>query len=69
MIECANRLIDYLHFSGWNHIEIVDLCARDEKGQRITDDRGTITTASAAGRLMGHLDPLWIVRATKDMQT
>ncbi|KAF1359855.1 hypothetical protein EJ07DRAFT_118145 [Lizonia empirigonia] len=56
---------DYLHFSGWNDVEIVDLCARDEKGERITDDHGTITSASAAGRLMGHLDPLWIVRATK----
>lgn len=57
--------VDYLHFSGWKNVEIVDLCARDEKGQRITDDHGTITSASAAGRLMGHLDPLWVVRATK----
>ncbi|KAJ8119086.1 hypothetical protein OPT61_g46 [Boeremia exigua] len=58
---------DYLHFSGWNNVEIVDLCARDEKGQRITDDHGRITSASAAGRLMGHLDPLWVVRARKDV--
>jgi hypothetical protein len=57
---------DYLHFSGWKDVEIVDLCARDERGQRITDDHGTITSPSAAGRLMGHLDPLWVVRARKD---
>ncbi|KAF3009746.1 hypothetical protein E8E13_009372 [Curvularia kusanoi] len=56
---------DYLHFSGWSNVEIVDLCARDEHGKRITDDHGTITSPSAAGRLMGHLDPLWVVRATK----
>ncbi|KAF2628328.1 hypothetical protein BU25DRAFT_339462 [Macroventuria anomochaeta] len=56
---------DYLHFSGWINVEIVDLCARDEKGQRITDDHGTVTSPSPAGQLMGHLDPLWIVRATK----
>jgi len=56
---------DYLHFSGWSNVEIVDVCARDDKGRRITDNHGTITSASAAGRLMGHLDPLWIVRATK----
>lgn len=69
-LRCVKRnlliiSIDYLHFSGWNRVEIVDLCARDEKGERVTDDHGTITSHSAAGRLMGHLDPLWIVRATK----
>ncbi|KAJ4354957.1 hypothetical protein N0V95_003366 [Ascochyta clinopodiicola] len=57
--------INYLHFSGWKDVEIVDLCARDEEGRRVTDDHGTIVAASKAGRLMGHLDPLWIVRATK----
>ncbi|KAF1927681.1 uncharacterized protein M421DRAFT_64406 [Didymella exigua CBS 183.55] len=56
---------DYLHFAGWRDVEIVDLCARDEQGRRITDDHGTITSPSAAGRLMGHLDPLWVVRARK----
>lgn len=56
---------DYLHFSGWDKVEIVDLCARDEREERITGDHGTITSPTAAGRLIGHLDPLWIVRATK----
>lgn len=59
--------IDYLHFAGWKKVEIVDLCARNEKGERITDDHGTITSASAAGRVMDHLDPLWVVRATKSI--
>ncbi|KAH6625528.1 hypothetical protein C7974DRAFT_434587 [Boeremia exigua] len=57
---------DYLHFSGWDKVEIVDLCARTEEGVRITDDHGTPTSSSAATGHIGHLDPLWVVRATKD---
>lgn len=54
---------DYLHFSGWKDVEIVDLCARDEEGKRVTDDHGTVIVQSS--RLPSHLDPLWVVRATK----
>ncbi|KAF1849223.1 uncharacterized protein K460DRAFT_279569 [Cucurbitaria berberidis CBS 394.84] len=54
---------DYLHFAGWSDVEIVDLCARGEDGRRITDDHGTVLVDSP--RLPGHLDPLWVVRATK----
>jgi SAM-dependent methyltransferase len=54
---------DYLHFSGWKNVEIVDLCARDENGMRVTDDQGTVLIRSP--HLPDHLDPLWIVRATK----
>ena len=55
--------IDYLHFAGWKNVEIVDLCARDESGMRITDDQGTVLVRSP--HLPNHLDPLWVVRATK----
>ncbi|KAH7092363.1 hypothetical protein FB567DRAFT_434994 [Paraphoma chrysanthemicola] len=54
---------DYLHFSGWKDVEIVDLCARDKSGMRITDDHGTVLSRSSG--LPGHLDPLWVVRGTK----
>ncbi|EMD58824.1 hypothetical protein GGP41_000655 [Bipolaris sorokiniana] len=54
---------DYLHFSGWKDVEIVDLCAREEKGMRVTDDQGTVLIRSP--HLPDHLDPLWVVRATK----
>ncbi|KAJ4376017.1 hypothetical protein N0V83_001297 [Neocucurbitaria cava] len=54
---------DYLQFAGWNNVEIVDLCARDEEGRRVTDDQGTVVLDSP--RLPSHLDPLWVVRATK----
>jgi SAM-dependent methyltransferase len=55
--------LDYLHFSGWKDVEIVDLCARDESGMRVTDDHGT--TLIRSPYLPSHLDPLWVVRATK----
>jgi SAM-dependent methyltransferase len=54
---------DYLHFAGWKDVEIVDLCARDENGMRVTDDQGTVIVPSP--RLPQHLDPLWVVRGTK----
>ncbi|CAA9961264.1 hypothetical protein CFE70_004640 [Pyrenophora teres f. teres 0-1] len=55
---------DYLHFSGWRDVEIVDLCARDDRnGMRVTDDQGTVLVRSSS--LPSHLDPLWVVRATK----
>lgn len=55
--------LDYLHFAGWKDVEIVDLCARDENGKRVTDDQGTVLFPSP--RLPDHLDPLWVVCATK----
>jgi hypothetical protein len=58
-------LADYLHFAGWSNVEIVDLCARDESGNRITDDHGTVLSAAESGSLLSHIDPLWVVRATK----
>jgi hypothetical protein len=54
---------DYLHFAGWKEVEIVDLCARNESGMRVTDDHGTVLIRSPY--LPDHLDPLWVVRATK----
>ncbi|KAF2026465.1 hypothetical protein EK21DRAFT_74161 [Setomelanomma holmii] len=54
---------DYLHFSGWKDVEIVDLCARDESGMRVTDDHGTVLIRSP--HLPDHLDPLWVVRGRK----
>ncbi|KAF1831411.1 hypothetical protein BDW02DRAFT_505298 [Decorospora gaudefroyi] len=61
--ERLEMVADYLFFSGWKEVEIVDLCARDENGERITDDQGTVLVASPS--LPRHLDPLWVVRATK----
>jgi hypothetical protein len=55
--------LDYLHFAGWKDVEIVDLCARDESGMRVTDDHGTVLIRSP--HLPDHLDPLWVVRGTK----
>lgn len=55
---------DYLHFAGWKDVEIVDLCAKDESGMRITDDQGTVLLRSPY--LPDHLDPLWVVRARKE---
>jgi hypothetical protein len=63
VFEMMLTVIDYLHFAGWKDVEIVDLCARDENGKRITDDQGTVLVDSP--RLPSHLDPLWVVRATK----
>jgi hypothetical protein len=56
---------DYLHFAGWSDVEIVDLCARDENGSRVTDDHGTVLSAAKSGSVLSHIDPLWVVRATK----
>lgn len=61
LVVVANS-VDYLHFAGWKNVEIVDLCARDEEGRRVTDDQGTVLVDSP--RLPSHLDPLWVVRAT-----
>lgn len=44
---------DYLWFSGWRGIEIVDLC--DGKG----------TAAGLMGMFGGGVDPLWVVRGVK----
>ncbi|KAF1918277.1 hypothetical protein BDU57DRAFT_514961 [Ampelomyces quisqualis] len=54
---------DYLHFAGWSDVEIVDLCAKDDSGMRVTDDHGTVLIRSP--HLPDHLDPLWVVRGTK----
>ncbi|KAL6166594.1 hypothetical protein ACJQWK_07936 [Exserohilum turcicum] len=54
---------DYLCFSGWKNVEAVDLCAKDERGFRVTDDRGTVLRGSP--HLPDHLDPLWVIRGTK----
>jgi hypothetical protein len=56
---------DYLHFAGWSEVEIVDLCARDESGSRVTDDHGTVLSTAKSGSVLSHIDPLWVVRATK----
>jgi hypothetical protein len=63
VFEMKLTVTDYLQFAGWKDVEIVDLCARDEHGKRITDDQGTVLVDSP--RLPSHLDPLWVVRATK----
>lgn len=55
--------VDYLHFAGWKDVEIVDLCARDEHGARVTDDHGTVLVP--VDGMPDHLDPLWVVRGTK----
>lgn len=44
-------------------MEIVDLCARDEHGARVTDDHGTVLVP--VDGVPDHLDPLWVVRGTK----
>ncbi len=60
------RLVgDYLHFSGWKEVEIVDLCERDEEGKRVTDDVGTVLDSHAAGQTSSHFDPLWVVRGVR----
>ncbi|KAH8722602.1 hypothetical protein GQ44DRAFT_622222 [Phaeosphaeriaceae sp. PMI808] len=58
---------DYLHFSGWENVEIVDLSAHDGNGKRVTDDHGSVLTPSP--HLPDHLDPLWVVRGTKGKPT
>ncbi|OAL44505.1 hypothetical protein IQ07DRAFT_577993 [Pyrenochaeta sp. DS3sAY3a] len=57
---------DYLHFAGWSDVEIVDLCARDGEGRRVTDERGTVVVGDEG--LPGHLDPLWVVRGRKRVE-
>lgn len=61
--QTSTDILDYLHFAGWKDVEIVDVCARDENGIRVTDDQGTVLIRSP--HLPDHLDPLWVVRATK----
>ncbi|KAF2451869.1 hypothetical protein P171DRAFT_348058 [Karstenula rhodostoma CBS 690.94] len=58
---------DYLHFAGWKDIEIVDLCARDRDGTRLTDENGRMLQGEGMlGFLrLQHMDPLWVVRGTK----
>jgi hypothetical protein len=58
---------DYLHFAGWRDIEIVDLCARDGEGKRVTDENGRMLRGEGVlGFLrLQHMDPLWVVRGTK----
>ncbi|KAK7185214.1 hypothetical protein DPSP01_000854 [Paraphaeosphaeria sporulosa] len=58
---------NYLHFAGWKDIEIIDLCARDEEGKRLTDENGRMLQGQGMlGFLrLQHMDPLWVVRGTK----
>ena len=48
---------DYLWFSGWREIEIVEVC--DGKGEKPVE--------GVLGRMgmMGRVDPLWVVRGKK----
>jgi hypothetical protein len=64
-IELLLTGADYLQFSGWKDIEIVDLCARDAEGNRVTDDNGTAISGEKLEGSATHLDPLWIVRGVK----
>jgi hypothetical protein len=55
---------DYLHFSGWKDIEIVDLSGSQEQSQ------GQGQGQAGLGRFLGALiggghDPLWVVRGVK----
>lgn len=56
-----------MHFAGWRDIEIVDLCARDKEGRRLTDDNGRVGPGEGVlGFLrLQHMDPLWIVRGIR----
>ncbi|KAF9739086.1 hypothetical protein PMIN04_005234 [Paraphaeosphaeria minitans] len=58
---------NYLHFAGWKDVEIVDLCARDGEGKRLTDEDGRMLQGEGMlGFLrLQHMDPLWVVRGTK----
>ncbi len=48
---------DYLWFSGWRDVEIVEVC----------DGRGR--AAGLMGMLGGGVDPLWVVRGLKVGET
>lgn len=56
---------DYLYFSGWKNIEIVELSnGRVESSENHSATQGSLQSLmSIIG--MGHRDPLWVVRATK----
>jgi len=60
-------VLDFLHFAGWKDIEIVDLCARDERGEKVTDRNGRMLKGQGVLGFLGlqHMDPLWVVRGTK----
>ena len=48
---------DYLWFSGWREVEIVEVC----------DGRGRV--GGLRGWMGGGLDPLWVVRGVKVGET
>lgn len=62
---------DYLHFSGWEKIEIVELSngrVEEDSGNRSNNDGGNSSQGLASlMRFVGvgmSRDPLWVVRAT-----
>lgn len=62
-------MTDYLHFSGWEDIEVVDLNVRGVNGERVMDDNGFVRKDAEIEGMdkipEKGLDPLWVVRATK----
>ncbi|KAK3674697.1 hypothetical protein LTR78_005419 [Recurvomyces mirabilis] len=62
--ERLQMIGDYLHFAGWQGIEIVELSngRPEESGQ---DEAGGGLQSFMKMMGMGHRDPLWVVRAVK----
>lgn len=56
---------NYLWFSGWRNVEILDIKAGDQEGHTTRElDRGGLHGfMSMVG--LGHEDPLWVVRGTR----
>ncbi|KAF1350935.1 hypothetical protein BDV97DRAFT_294306 [Delphinella strobiligena] len=56
---------NYLWFSGWRNIELLDIKAGDQEGHTARElDRGGLHGfMSMVG--LGHEDPLWVVRGTR----
>lgn len=55
---------DYLWFSGWRDIEIVDVKAGDEEG-KASQSQAIGLQGFMAQFGIGHEDPLWVVRAKR----
>lgn len=56
---------DYLWFSGWRDVEIVDVKAGDQDGKATRDQGQNGLQGFMAQFGFGHEDPLWVVRARR----
>lgn len=67
--ERLNMVAEYLWWSGWRRIEIVELCdgsVKDGEGEETGGLKGGMAELMRSiGMGGGRVDPLWVVRGTK----